>query len=120
MNDIASLLTSETSSYTLTSATIVLGDTPLTVYARPVNGADIQYVTRKHPTFSQNPTPESMVELLIRKAVQEDGTTKVFSLVNKDALMRVKTDKLNMFFADLFKGQFDEQTDEDAETRLGN
>lgn len=117
--DITNLIESEIGSYQNTTAEIELMGQVVKIQSKPLTGADLQFITRKHPGFMNNPDPEGIVDMLIRKARGDDGK-KMFTVEHKNTLLLVRSDKLLRLFADLFKSQIEEVSEEDAEARVGN
>ena len=83
---------------------------PLVIYARPITGADIEQITRRHKDFASNPTVSAAVDMIILKAETEEGE-KAFSVEDKPLLLRLPIGKLNKIREDLFP---DESLDEQA------
>lgn len=119
MSSIDDLLMSEIGSYSMTETTLELGGETVTLFAKPLTSADLQFINRTHPGFMTAPTAEGVVDMLIRKAVDNDGKA-IFTKAHKVPLMRVRSDKLLNAFGNLFKGQVEEPDDETEEARVGN
>lgn len=96
-----------------------LGGHEVTLVTQPINSKDISEISRKHPNFTVAPSPEAMVDLMILKCRDENGT-KAFDRGDKPFLMRVKTDKIGEIFGELFGGQLDEYTEDDVEDDVKN
>ena len=71
------------------------------LYCKTVTARDLDNVSRKHPNFLQSPTSSSMIDLIIAKVENEDGT-KVFTLENKATLMREPVSVIAEVFASVF------------------
>ncbi len=52
------------------------------IYGKPLTPADLSWVTRKHKNFMSGANSEGIIDLLIRKAMNEDGE-KFFTLEDK-------------------------------------
>lgn len=98
-----------------------LGTTDVTIYAKPLCGADFDYVGKKgYRDFLTNPSMGGMVHLIIRKA-ETDGGQKCFT-PNRDfpVLMKWGQDKVGEIFGELFGDQMDPETEDQFEARVGN
>lgn len=85
----------------------------VTLYAKPLTPADFQAITRKHPTFMSNPTFEGMIDLLIRKCLDDlEEKSKAFDLVDKEFLMRRAANVIGDLFNKLFSAQMEVSADE--------
>ena len=115
---LSALIAAEVASYEDTEWTGQIGGETVTLTSSPLTGADMTFVTRRHPNFLSSPTFEGMVELLVRKARTEKGD-HAFSVKDKPVLMRFNTDKIAEMFGALFEGQFDDD-DESHEARVKN
>ena len=56
------------------------------LYATAVTPLDLKALTKRHPSIMTSPTPEAVVDLLIRKATNAEGE-KFFTLEDKPKLM---------------------------------
>jgi len=61
-------------------------DAPLVIYAGPITAGDINKLQRKHKNFLNDMTIDGMVDLIIMKAEDVDGT-RLFTLEDKVYLM---------------------------------
>lgn len=120
MKDIEALLRAEIGDYEGNTAEIELGGDIVTLRAKPLTGLDITDIRRRHPDFTVNPSPEGMVDMIIRKARLEDGVTPAFTIKHKPLLQRLRVDKVAKVFADLFGDQMEDQTEEMQEERRKN
>ena len=85
-------------------------DTPLRLYFTQVSARDIEKVQRKYPTFLNEPSMSSMVEMIILKA-EDDAGEKLFTLEDKATLLG---EPVNVI-AKVFGSVFDAETAEDHE-----
>ena len=98
-----------------------LGGQDVTIYAKPLCAADHEYVAKRgHRDFLVNPTIAGMVEMLARKAEDENGN-KIFK-PNRDVpvLKRLGQDKIGDIFRSLFGDQVEPETADQFEERVGN
>lgn len=63
------------------------GEDPVTLYAGKFLAIDLDRIQRKHPGFVNNVTIGGMVDVIIMKAEDKDGS-KMFTLEDKPTLMR--------------------------------
>lgn len=112
-------LRSEVGSYDDTEWRGRLGTHDVHLFAKPLTSADFSQVSRKHPDFMSNPTPEGMVDMLILKCRGENDV-KAFDRGDKPVLMRVNTNVLGEIFAALFGTQLDEYTEDDLDADVKN
>jgi hypothetical protein len=98
-------------------ATIKIGNQEITLTARPLTGIDMDFVTKKHKGFVENPTMEGLVDLIIRKAKTEEGN-KAFDVGDKPYLLRMDVEKINELYATLFN--IEPEGDEDGDQPLGD
>jgi hypothetical protein len=63
-------------------------DEPMVVYTKTLTCGDFQKLQRKHPDFLNNQTIEGLVDLIILKAMDENGE-KVFDVGDKPVFMRL-------------------------------
>jgi hypothetical protein len=120
--NIDSLVQGEANSYELRQWTGQLGPADgkeeVTLYSRPLSPADVAAVRRKFPDFMTQPEPAAMVDIICRKAVDEDEN-KVFILSKHGVHMRNwKASLIAEIFSALFADDFDE--DHDFEKQVGN
>lgn len=96
-----------------TEATIELDGESIQIAARPLTAADMVAIKRAHPDFTNNPTFEGMVDLLILKARMGDGDgEKAFAKDDKPFLMRLNMGVIGSAFHDLFANQITTTSDE--------
>lgn len=60
---------------------------PMVLFATPLNAGEFSRLQKKHPNFLTNMTIEGLVDLIIMKALDEDGE-KAFDVGDKPILMR--------------------------------
>lgn len=98
-----------------------IGDTEVTLYAKPLCPADFDYVGKRgYRDFLTAPSLGGMVELIIRKAESESGV-KCFSPNRDSKPMKLwGQDKVGEIFGDLFGDQMESEGDEQFEARVGN
>lgn len=110
-------LKDEIASYDMREWTGKIGETDVTLYAKPLAPVDVERVLNKYPDFMQAPQPAAMVNLICNKVVTEDGK-KAFVLgvdgpLLKQAKIALTTDIFNALFGDDFEeGSFDEKVEE--------
>ena len=76
-------------------------DTPLRLYFAQVSARDIEKVQRKYPSFLNEPSMSSMVEMIILKAEGEDGE-KLFTLEDKATLLGESVNVIAKVFGAVF------------------
>ena len=119
MADFDALLAAEVSGYEEKSWTGQLGGGTVTLTAKPLTPADLQFVERKFKGFTSAPTPEGMVELIIRKARSDDKQAFIHGK-HAALLNRVHMNKIGEIFGALFGDQVtSEEDDEKFEARVG-
>lgn len=117
--DFDALLKAEVSGYEEKTWTGELGGTMVTLTAKPLTPADLQFVERKFKGFTSAPTPEGMVELIIRKARSNDAQAFIHGK-HAALLNRVHMNKIGEIFGALFGDQVtSEEDDEKFEARVG-
>ena len=79
----------------------VEGADDIVLYARPVTGRDIENLTRRHPSFADNPTVAAAVDLIIMKAETEAGD-KALTAEDKMPLLNLPLTVLTKIREDLF------------------
>ena len=119
MGQFDDLLLAETKSYDDTKWTGNLGAKEVTLFSRPLTGADMSAITRAHPDFMKTFSMDGMVDLIIMKARAPNGE-KAFDKGNRPMLMKFKTDKIGEIFSALYGNQIAEDDDEKFEERVGN
>ena len=119
MGKFSDALRAEISGYANTEWNGTIGGLEVTIQSQPLTPNDMQRIARKHPNFTQAPTMEGMVDLLIQKAMDANGD-KAFDMTDKPLLMRTGTNKIGEIFAALFASQLVEENDEAFEDRRGN
>lgn len=119
MGKFSDALKAEISGYANTEWKGTLGGRDVVIQSQPLTPNDMMRIARKHPSFTQSPTMDGMVDLLINKALDVSGD-KAFDQADKPHLMRVGTNKIGEIFAALFASQMVEETDEAFEERQGN
>ena len=63
------------------------GNEPMVLFATPLNCSEFNRLQKKHPDFLTSMTIEGLVDLIILKALDEDGE-KAFDVGDKPILMR--------------------------------
>lgn len=58
-----------------------------TVYSTPLSAGDAATLQKRHPSFPLNMSPEAMVDLVILKSLEKDGS-KAFDLEDKPILLK--------------------------------
>ena len=119
MGQFDDLLLAEAKSYEDTQWTGTLGPKEITLFSRPLTGADMAAITRAHPDFMRTFSMDGMVDLIIMKARAPNGE-KAFDKGNRPMLMKFKTDKIGEIFSALYGNQIAEDDDEKFEARVGN
>ncbi len=119
MGQFDDLLLAEAKSYEDTKWTGMLGPKEVTLFSRPLNGADMSAITRAHPDFMKTFSMDGMVDLIIMKARAANGE-KAFDKGNRPMLMKLRTDKIGEIFSALYGNQIAEDDDEKFEARVGN
>lgn len=123
MIDFSALVTEEarTASANRSEWTGEIGETEVTLYSKPICGADFDYLAKRgYRDFMANPTIGGMIEMIAHKAETEAGI-KCFKPNQHVPLMkRWGTDKIGEIFGELFGDQMEPETDEDFEARVGN
>lgn len=80
----------------------------ITLYAKPLTSLDFKVVTSKHPNFLSNPSFEGMIDLLIRKCLDDvDTGSKAFDLADKEFMMRRASNVIGDVFNKLFASQIE-------------
>ena len=82
---------------------------PVVFYSSPLTARDMTRIQRKHKDFLNNQTIEGMVDLIIQKAVDEDGE-KVFDISDKPELMSHEVSIIAGIVGDIF-GDVDDAGD---------
>lgn len=123
MINFAELVTEEaqTARSARTEWTGTMGSETVTLYAKPLCGADFDKLAGKgYRDFMANPTLGGMVLLIAMKAETEAGQ-KCFN-VNRDVkpMKLWNQDKIAEIFGALFGDQLEAETDEEFEARVGN
>lgn len=77
------------------------GADDIVLYAKPITGADIENISRRHPKFTDNPTVAAAVDLIILKAETEDGQ-KALTAEDKMPLLKLPLGQLMQIRQDLF------------------
>ena len=99
---------------------LTIGDTSREVYAYPMTGLDLDWISRKHKGFMQNPKVEGIVDLLIRKVKLVETDEAAFDLKDKPRLMRMGVDWI-MDAKDALMPEDDADfSDEAVKTEMGN
>lgn len=119
--DIHALLKDEVGSYSTNEWTGMIGNSEVTLRAKPLSPADNARVLRKYPDFNTSMNFAGMVEYIVIKAIDADGKP-VFREQHKPLLMRVSQDKIGEIFNALFGDQIDAEgdTEEGHEDRVKN
>jgi len=112
-------LREEVSSYAETEWTGTLGSKEVRLSSRPLTPSDLTRIARQHPNFTQQPTMEGMVDLLILKA-QDDTGERAFDKGDKPLMMRMGTNKIAEIFQALFSAQLVDDDDDAFEDRVKN
>ena len=120
--DINALLKAELSAKPKFEATFTLGGTEITAYSGPVTPFDMITVGNDYPGFEQNPTQGGLVELLIHKAVDENGKRIFAKGRDKPLLLLLPSTKVTEIVQALFGDAFRaaEITDESVRGAEGN
>ncbi len=119
MGMFAERLKKEIVSYDRNSVTVDFGGQETTLYAKPLTGADLDQLMKRHPKFAEAPTLGATVDLLIAKCEDLDGN-KAFDMGDKPELLRVELSKINRIRAALFPDQDVDLTDESVDAEVGN
>jgi len=101
------------------SVTIDIGDEDVTLWATPLTGQDMDWLSRKHKNFFANPTAAGTVDLIIRKAETEDGE-KAFDLTDKAILVRMPLEWIGHVRAALFDDDDADMSDDAVEAEEKN
>ena len=102
------------------TSTIVLGGVEITLTSTALTGQDMTFARKKQADFMSNPSMETMVDLLIRKAKLASGGGAAFDLTHKPMLLRLKTSLVSGVFSDLFGDQLvTDDPEEEADARKG-
>jgi hypothetical protein len=101
------------------SVTIVLGDEPVTIYAKPLTGAEIDKILARHPKFGTNPTNAAIVDIIIMKAEVESGDP-AFDAGDKPALLLRDIAFLTQIHQGLFPSADTDLTEDAIEAEVGN
>ena len=101
------------------SCVLEVGSDQVTIYATPLTGMDMEWVSRKHKDFATNPKVSAAVDLIIRKAETEDGE-KAFDIEDKAWLLSRDMDYLSHIRNSLFPGAGADMSDEAIEDDLKN
>lgn len=113
------LLKEEISGYEDRSWTGKIGSTDVTLTAKPLTPADLQFVERKFRGFMSSPTPEGMIALIVRKA-QSQGSQAFVAGKHEVLLNRVHMNKIGEIFGALFGDQIvSDEGDDKFEARVG-
>jgi len=116
--DITAALKSEIGSYSSSQWTGQIGGEEVTLYSKPITPKDISLVTRYQSDFVSSPSPAGMVELIIHKAEDENGS-KVFSRGKHLVfLQRMRTNLIGEIFTGLFGDSFEVDADEELDDRV--
>jgi len=75
-----------------------------TIYARPLTCGEMTEIQRRHPDFPSKMTGDSMVDLIIRKAMDKQGN-KLFSLEDKPILLKETTAIISTVVAKILSSQ---------------
>lgn len=104
-----------------TEAVLTLGEKEITLVAKPLTPHDLTAIKRQHPDFTQNPTTEGMVDLIILKARDGSPTADLaFDARDKPFLMRLDATVVGTVFGTLFGAQLDTNADEEIAAKKGN
>jgi hypothetical protein len=104
--DINALLKAELGAKPKFEATITLGGVEITAYSGPITPSDMIAVEREYPGFEQNPTQGGLVELLIHKAVDENGKRIFAKGRDKPLLLLLPSTKITEIVQALFGDAF--------------
>lgn len=109
----------EADSDALATSKVTIGGAEVTLMASALTGQDMAFARRKQADFMSNPSLETMVDLIIRKAKLPDGNS-AFTLEHKPMLTRLKVSLVSGIFSDLFGDSLSfDQTEDEAEARKG-
>jgi hypothetical protein len=101
------------------SVTITLGGEPVTIYAKPLTGMEIDKIITRHPKFATNPTNAAIVDIIIMKAEVESGEA-AFDVGDKPALLMRDISLLTQMHQGLFPPADTDLTEEAVEAETGN
>lgn len=96
-----------------------LGEVDVHLKSLPLTNADITSIARKHKGWINEPTVESMIDCLIRKARNADDGQKAFDMTDKPLLMRMTAEEVGEIFSALLGSAF-EDTQKEHEGRVKN
>jgi len=119
MVDITALLKADLDDDHRNTCETIIGGQKIVMYSTDLTGADIEWVTKRHPKFIDSPSLEATVDLIIRKAQDEEGT-RIFDASHKPMLLRMKVSWLSDVRARLFKDDGLDFQDEALETASKN
>lgn len=119
MGKYADALLEEAKSYKDTEWKGTLGTLEVTLSARPITPSDMSAIARVHPDFAMKPTMDGMIDLIILKAREPDGS-RSFDKGDKMLFSKVGTNKVGEIFKALFGEQMTEDDEEAFEERVGN
>lgn len=96
-----------------------LNDEEFVIYAKPITGMDVEAITRRHKNFASNPTLAAAVDMIIRKAEDEDGT-KAFDIGDKPILLNQTVDFIANIRNQLFPDEDVDLTNDAIEDEVKN
>lgn len=118
MVDITALLKAEIAAQAETSTTISLAGTEVKLFSLPITAADLRRISRNHPNFLLQPSMEGMVDLIVLKAMDENGQP-AFTLEHKPMLMRLPSRVITSIYGELFGEQLAAEGEEEQDSRKG-
>jgi len=77
-------------------------DEPFKLYCRPITCYDLDVLQKKHPKFLQNQTIGAMVDLIVMKAVDENGEKLFTSGEDRMDLMGEETTIISEISSQMF------------------
>lgn len=112
---------SEVGSYDNSEWSGIFGETPVTIYAKPLTAADFMRLGAKHAGFMTQPSLEGMVDLIIMKAKDANGVT-AFDKGDKPIMLHMASNRIGEIFGALFGEQMEmlNEGDEASEERAKN
>lgn len=119
MGMLAKQLVDEVGGYERNKVTVQIGKEEITIYAKPLTGADLDALMRRHPKFAEAPTLSATCDLLIAKCETLDGD-KLFDAGDKPLLLRMDLGKINRIRRELFPDQDVDLTDAAVDEEMGN
>lgn len=113
------LLRRATSEVERRSATVEIAGESVTLFAKPLTGADLDRIMARHKSFATAPTLAAVIDLLIMK-VEDDSGARAFDVADKPFLLNMPVHWVNKLRGDLFPDQDVDLSDEAIEGEMGN